>query len=154
MQTIKSAEHGNGIVAPYAHVTPNDFLRNAHNPAGYPGITGINKLPAPPKFSSRRRADHTRIIVGIVAKPIFMTVISLTRIKGVVLQVLSYIGLERSIVSGFQAGRRSCLSQWNDMIIDQVFVVARRLGIEPPFRQLLSAAARDGHLIPVETEID
>ena len=137
-----------------AHVTPNNVLRNAHDPAGHPGIAGINKLPPPPKFSSRRWADHTRIIVGVVAEAIFMTVVPLARIKGIVLQVLPYIGFERPIVRGFQTGRRSRLSQWNDVIIDQVFVVAGRLGIELAFRQLLSTAAGDGHLIPMETKID
>ena len=118
MQTIKSAEHGNGIVAPYAHVAPNNVLRNTYDPARYSGIAGINKLPPPPKFSSRRRADHTRIIVGIVAEAIFMTVVPLARIKGVVLQVLPDVGFECPIVRGFQTGRRSRLSQWNDVKID------------------------------------
>ena len=154
MQTIKSTEHGNGIVAPYAHVTPNNVLGNTYDRARYSSITGINKLPPPPKFSSRRRADHTRIIVGIVAEAIFMTVVPLARVKGVVLQVLPDVGFEGPIVRGFQTGRRSRCSQWNDMIIDQVFVVARRLGIELSFRQLLSTVTWDGHLIPMETKID
>jgi hypothetical protein len=54
----------------------------------------------------------------------------------------------------FQAGRRNRLSQWNNVKIDQVFVVAGRLGIELTFRQLLSAATGYGHLIPMETTID
>ena len=109
MQTIKSTEHGNGIVAPYSHVAPNDVLRNTHDPAGHSGIAGIDKLPPPPKFSSRRWADHTRIIVGVVAEAIFMTVVPLARIKGIVLQVLPYVGFECPIVRGFQTGRRGCL---------------------------------------------
>src|SRR5277367_1614052 len=154
MQTIKSAEHGNGIVAPYSHVTPNNVLRNAHDPAGHPSISGIDKVPSPPKFSSRRRADHTGIIVGVVAEMVFMTIVPLARIKGIVLQVMSDIGFERSIVCGFQTRRRSRGSQWNDVIIDQVFVVARRLGVELSFRQSSAVVAGHGHLIPMETKID
>jgi hypothetical protein len=148
MKTIKSTEHGNGIVAPYAHVTPNNVLRNAHDPAGHPGIAGINKLPAPPKFSSRRRADHIRIIVGVATEAIFMTVVPLARIKGIVLQVLPYIGFERPIICGFQTGWRSCVSPWKDMKIDQVFVVAGRLSIEVPFRHFVARGCRARALDP------
>ena len=114
MQPIKSAQHGNGIVAPYAAVAPNNVLWNAHDPAGHPGIAGIDKLPPPPKFSSRRWADRARIIVGVLAEAIFMTVVPLACIKGIVLQVLANIGFERPIVRGFETWRRSRLSQWND----------------------------------------
>ena len=38
-----------------------------------------------------------------------MSVVPLARIKGIVLQVLSYIGFERLIVRGFQTRRRSRL---------------------------------------------
>jgi TIR domain len=50
--------------------------------------------------------------------------------------------------------RAAFRSYWNNMIIDQVFVVAWRLGIELIFGQLLPTAARDGNLIPMETKID
>ena len=89
-----------------------------------------------------------------MAEPIFMAVVPLARIKGIVLQVLPDVGFERPIVRGFQTGRRSRLSQRNDVKIDQVLVVAGRLGIELPFRLFLSTAAGNGHLIPMETKID
>ena len=145
----KSTHHRNGVVAPQSAVAPDNLFRHAYDPAGYTVVSGKDKLPSSPNFVSGSWADFIRVIVSVVAETILVAVVMLTCVEGVVWVIFSNIGFERSIVRGFQTGWWSGFSQWNDMIIDQVLIVAGCMGVEFAFRNFLSVAAGYRHLIPM-----
>src|ERR1700730_4401863 len=74
--------------------------------------------------------------------------------KTIVRVVFFDIGFERPVLIGSQTGRRRGFTQWNDVIIDQVLIVAGRLVIEFAFRHLLPVAAWHRYFIPMGAEID
>src|SRR5271166_810872 len=153
MYSKKSSQHGDRVVAPSSAVTPNYLLRNAHDPERHAVISGINKLPPPPNFISCRWADFIGIIIAISAETIFMAVVMLARIKLIVRVVFCEVGFERPVLKGSQTRRRRAFTKWNDVIIDQVLIVAGRVGIEFAFRHLLAVAARHRYPIPMGTKI-
>src|SRR5208337_5615084 len=134
MNAKKSSQHGDGVVAPQSAVTPNYLLWNAHDPERHAVIASINKLPPPPNFPSCRRTDFIGIIIAISAETIFMAVVMLVRIKLIVRMVFCEVGFERPVLNGSQTRRRRAFAEWNDVIIDQVLIVAGRMRIEFAFR--------------------
>ena len=95
---------GSKIAAFYAEFTSDRLVSDPHSHEGAELIYQLR--------------GKLRVIVGVVAEAIFVTVVPLARVKGIVLQVLPYIGFECPIVRGFQTGWRSRLSQWNNVKID------------------------------------
>ena len=83
-------------------MTPNDFSRNAPEPARYPGISGINKLPPPPNLFSGAWANLIGVIRTIVAEAILVTIVVLARIKSVVWVVYFDIGFDSPVLMGLQ----------------------------------------------------
>src|SRR5271165_5203807 len=153
MYSKKSSQHGDGVVAPQPAVTPNYLLRNAHDPERHAVIFGINKLPPPPNFVSCRLTNFIGIIIAISAETIFMAVVMLARIKLIVRVVFCEVGFERPVLKGSQTRRRRAFAEWNDVIIDQVLIVAGCVGIEFAFRHLLAVAAGHRYPIPMGTKI-
>src|SRR5271166_2683981 len=153
MYSKKSSQHGDGVVAPQPAVTPNYLLRNAHDPERHASISSINKLPPPPNFPSCRRTNFIGIVIAISAETIFMAVVMLARIKLIVRVVFCEVGFERPVLKGSQARRRRAFAEWNDVIIDQVVIVAGRVGIEFAFRHLLAVTAGHRYPIPMGTKI-
>src|ERR1700730_14200427 len=74
--------------------------------------------------------------------------------KTIVRVVFFDIGFERPVLIGSQTGRRRGFTEWNDVIIDQVLIVAGRMVIEFAFRHLLSVVAWHGEFIAMGTKID
>src|SRR5271166_5426107 len=133
MNAKKSSQHGDGVVAPQSAVTPYYLLWQAHDPERHAVIASVNKLPLPPNFPSCRRTDFIGIIIAISAETIFMAVVMLACIKLIVRVVFCEIGFERPVLKGSQTRRRRSFAEWNDVIIDQILVVAGRVGIEFAF---------------------
>ena len=100
-----------------------------------------------------RRTDFIGIIIAISTETIFMAVVMLARIKLIVRVVFCEVGFERPVLNGSQTRRRSGFTQWNDMIIDQVLIVAGRMRIKFAFRHLLAVAAGHRYPIPMGTKI-
>jgi hypothetical protein len=153
MNAKKSSQHSDGIVAPQSAVTPIYLLRHAHDPERHAVITSINKLPPPPNFPSCRWADFIGIIIAISAETIFMAVVMLACIKLIVRVVFCEVGFKRPVLKGSQTRRRRSFAEWNDVIIDQVLIVAGRMRIEFAFRHLLAVAAGHRYPIPMGTKI-
>src|SRR5207244_522958 len=62
-------------------------------------------------------------------------------------------GFDSPVLIGFQTWRGSGFSEWNDMVIHQVLIVAGRPGIEFAFRNFLAVAAWYRHSIPMGSKI-
>jgi hypothetical protein len=131
----RAANMSDGVIAPQSAVTPNYLLWYAHDPARYAGISGINKLPPPPNFPSCRWADFIGIIVTIAAEAIFVAIVMLARVKSIVWVVFLDIGFKSPVLISSQTRRSRGLTDWNDVIIDQVLIVAGRMVIEFAFRR-------------------
>src|ERR1700720_3151558 len=71
LDTQKSAQHGDGIIAPQSSVTRNNVLGHAHDPAGDPGVSGEFKFPSPPDFLSCWRPDGVGLILIITTEFFF-----------------------------------------------------------------------------------
>src|SRR6266480_2081037 len=67
--------------------------------------------------------------------------------------VLLDIGFEGPVLSRSQTRRRAAFSKWNDLIIDEVFIVAGRMGIKFVFRDLFAVVPRYRHLLPMEVKV-
>jgi len=65
-------------------MAPDYFLWNTHYPEGRAIISGKDKLPPPPNFTSCRWPDFIGIILAIPAEVIFMTIVMLARVKAIV----------------------------------------------------------------------
>ena len=104
-------------------MTPNYLLGNSHDPTRHTGVAGINKLPLPPNFSSCRWANFIGVIVTIAAKAIFVAIVMFARVKTIVWVVLSDIRFESPVVIGSQTRRRRGVTEWIDVVIDQVLIV-------------------------------
>jgi len=94
MHTVKSAEHRYRVIAPQSAVTPNDFLRYAHDPARHTRIAGVYKLPT---------VASLRFLWEGVSHPdcnqdptewFFVTIILFAGEKGAAAHVLSKISFE------------------------------------------------------------
>jgi hypothetical protein len=94
MHAEKSAQHGDGVVAPESAVTPNNILWHPHNPAWHAGITRINESPPSPNFFSGRWPDLIGVIAAIAAETVFVAIVTFTGVKDLVLHVLPDIGFE------------------------------------------------------------
>src|ERR1700751_1169992 len=92
MHTVKSAEHRYRVIAPQSSVTPNDFLRYAHDPAWHTCIAAVNKLPTLPVFVSRGRPRVIRIVIWTATELFFVTIILFAGEKHPAVHVLSNIG--------------------------------------------------------------
>lgn len=134
-------------------MAPNNVLRHADDPARHSGIAGINKLPPPPHFGSRSWADRIGIIVCIATVAVFVSVVTLARIKGVIRMVFSDIGLERPVLIGSQTSRRSRFSKRNNMEINQIRIITGRMGIKFSLRDFLSVAPGHRHSFPMGAQI-
>src|ERR1700730_2698562 len=73
--------------------------------------------------------------------------------KTIVRVVFFDIGFERPVLIGSQTGRRRGFTKRNDVIIDQVLIVAGRVVIEFAFRHLLPVAAWHRDSIPMGAKI-
>ena len=146
---MRRNRYASGPSAPQSAVAPDDLFRHAYDPAGHTVVSCKDKLPSSPNFVSCRWADFIGVVISVVAETILVAVVMLTCVEGVVWVIFSNVGFERSVVRGFQTGRRSGFSKWNDMIIDQVLIVAGRMGVEFAFRNFLSVAPGHRHLIPM-----
>src|SRR4030095_11439898 len=98
MHTVKSPEHRYRVIAPQSSVTPNDFLRYAHDPAGHTRIAAVNKLPTAPVFVSCGRACLIWIVVRTPTELFFVTIILFAGEKGSAVHVSSNIGFEGSVL--------------------------------------------------------
>src|ERR1700730_4468588 len=154
MNAKKSSQHGDRIVAPQSAMTPNYLLRNSHDPERHATVSGIPKLPPLPYFPSRSRAEFIGVIVAIATEAIFVAIVMLARVKAIVWVVFFDIGFERPVFIGLQTRRRRGLPEGDNVIVDQVLIVAGRAVIEFAFRHLLPVAAWDRDSIPVRAKID
>src|SRR5260370_27143919 len=134
-------------------MTQNYLLWHAHDPARHAGISRINKLPPPPQFPPCRLADFIGVIITVVAEAIFMAIVMFACIKPVVWVVFFDISFERPVLSGSQTRRRRGFTEGNDVIVDQVLIVAGRMVIEFAFIHLLPVAAWHRYPIPMGTKI-
>src|SRR4029077_11407452 len=98
MHTIKSAKHCYRVIAPQSSVTPDDFLRYAHDPAGHTRIAAVDKLPTTPVFISCGRARLIRIVIWTGTEWFFVTIVLFAGEKGSAAHVLSNIGFESPVL--------------------------------------------------------
>src|SRR6476469_7232026 len=98
MHTVKCAEHRYRVIAPQSAVTPNDFLRYAHDPAWHACIAGVHKLPTLPVFVSCGRACLIWIVLRTGTELFFVTIVLFAREKGSAAHVLSKIGFEGPVL--------------------------------------------------------
>jgi hypothetical protein len=102
------------------------------------GISSINKLPPPPIFPSCRWAEFVGIIVSIAAEAIFVAIVMLARIKTILWASNALFLL------ALRPGRRRGFTDWNDVIIDHVLIVAARVVIELACRHLCPLSLAPG----------
>src|SRR6476469_3906733 len=98
MHTVKCAEHRYRVIAPQSAVTPNDFLRYAHDPAGHACIASVHKLPTLPVFVSCGRARLIRIVLWTGTELFFMTIVLFAGEKGSAAHILFNIGFEGPVL--------------------------------------------------------
>src|SRR5947208_3018544 len=98
MHAVKSAEHRYRVIAPQSAVTPNDFLRYAHDPAGHACIASVHKLPTLPVFVSCGRASLIWIVLRTATELFFVTVILFAGEKGSAAHILLNIGFEGPVL--------------------------------------------------------
>src|SRR5205823_12378393 len=67
--------------------------------------------------------------------------------------VLLDISFEGSVLSRSQSRWRPGFSKRNDVVIDEVLVVAGRVGIKFVFRNLLAVVPGHRHLLPMEVKV-
>src|SRR5438874_4476165 len=67
--------------------------------------------------------------------------------------VLLDISFEGSVLSRSQSRWRPGFSKRNDVVIDEVLVVAGRVGIKFGFRNLLAVVPGHRHLLPMEVKV-
>src|SRR5450755_3386803 len=132
-------------------MTRNDVLRDAHNPKWNVRVTGMNQFPFPPDLLFRRWLYLVWIVGRTVTDFTLMAVVLFARIEDPAMQILHGIRFHGAVLNSFQARRRRGLSSRNDLIVNQILVVPRRVRFEFSFRDLLSIPARHRHPVPVET---
>src|SRR5207247_4418710 len=67
--------------------------------------------------------------------------------------VLVDIGFEGPGLSRPETLRRAALSKWDDVIIDEVFVIAGRMGIKFVFRDFFAGMPGHRYLLPMEVKV-
>src|SRR5438874_13791024 len=67
--------------------------------------------------------------------------------------VLLDIGFEGPVLSRPETLRRPALSKWDDVIIDEVFVIAGRMGIKFVFRDFFAGMPGHRYLLPMEVQV-
>src|SRR5207248_299255 len=67
--------------------------------------------------------------------------------------VLFDIGFEGPVLSRSQTRRWAAFSKRNNLVIDEVFIVAGRMGIKFVFRDLFAVVPRHRHLLPMEVKV-
>jgi len=83
-------------------VLPDNVFWHTHDPTGHVSIAGIDELPASPDLSTRGWTSFIRIIVTIAAEVIFVTIVTLARIKRIVWVILQNIRLECPVLRRHQ----------------------------------------------------
>src|SRR5580704_4164361 len=81
LDTQKSAQHGDGIIAPQSSVTRNNVLGHAHDPTGDTGIAGEFKFPTAPEFLSCWRPNSIGLVLIVTTEFFFVTVVMLAGVK-------------------------------------------------------------------------
>ena len=109
LDTQKSAQHGDGIVAPQSSVTRNNVLGHAHDPTGDAGIAGIFKFPSSPDFLSCRWPEGIGIVLVVATEFFFVTVVMLAGVKCIIGVVIFHIGFKSPVMSFFQTASRNLL---------------------------------------------
>src|SRR5205823_12208294 len=144
------AEHRNRVVAPQTSMTPDNVFRHAYDPTGHAGVAGILKFPLSPEFFSRRWMDVTGTVIPIATEAAFMTIVVLARVKGKIGMVLLDIGFECPVLSRSQTRGRAAFSKRNNLVLDEVLIVAGRMGIKFVFRDLFAVVPGHRPLLPME----
>src|SRR5437867_4562500 len=67
--------------------------------------------------------------------------------------VLLDIGFEGPVLSRPEILRRAALSKWDDVIIDEVFVIAGRIVIKFVFRDFFAGMPGHRYLLPMEVKV-
>src|SRR5436190_11945966 len=67
--------------------------------------------------------------------------------------VLLYIGFEGPVLRRSQTKRRAGISKRNDVIIDEVFVISRRMSIKFVFRDFFAGMPGHRYLLPMEVKV-
>ena len=105
-------------------MTPDDFFRNAYYPKRYTSIPSVDELPSSPYLLPCSGTHFIGVILTVAAELVLMSIIVLARIKAIVRVVLQKIRFERPVLGGPQTGWRRGFSERNNMVIDQIWIVA------------------------------